>query len=271
MKTPRVLVIRTAGINCDLETARALELAGALPERVHVRAFLDGGRRLDEFGAIVFPGGFSHGDDLGSGTVLANQLTTKLGDALAAFVGAGRPVIGICNGFQVLVRLGVLPGLEDGRADGGKRASLVENESGKFEDRWIRLRVETDRCPFLAKGAVMEMPIAHKEGRFLARDERVLDDLEARGQVAVRYVDARGETAREYPANPNGSARAIAGVINEAGNVLGLMPHPERHVRFLHHPAWTRRAAESGIPADEERAGDGFAVFEALVRSIGRD
>jgi phosphoribosylformylglycinamidine synthase subunit PurQ / glutaminase len=264
MMAPRVLVLRTAGINCDEETAYAFRLAGAAPERVHVRAFLDGARRLDEFGALAIPGGFSYGDDLGAGTVLGNQLRTKLADAVADFVSRGKPVIGICNGFQVLVRLGILPGIGT-----GKTVALIENESGRFEDRWVRMRVETGKCPFLEKGAIVEMPIAHKEGRFVVKDEGVLRGLEEGGQVAFRYLEPAGDArAAGFPANPNGSVAAIAGVINPSGNVLGLMPHPERHVRGLHHPAWTQRASERGLPDDEERAGDGYPIFGALVRAI---
>ena len=145
----------------------------------------------------------------------------------------------------------------------------MENESGKFEDRWVRLRVETDRCPFLRKGAVMELPVAHKEGRFLVRDAETLRALEEGGQVAFRYLEPQGDSAaRSYPANPNGSVAAIAGVVNEGGNVLGLMPHPERHLRFLHHPAWTRKALAGGIPEEEERAGDGYPLFESVVRLL---
>src|SRR5262249_28800471 len=158
-----------AGTNCDLETAHALRLAGGSPERVHAGALLSGERRLEEFAALVVPGGFSYGDDLGAGTVLANRLRTRLADSLGEFVERGRPVMGICNGFQVLVRLGILPGGGE-----GKLATLVENESGQFEDRWVRLRVETGRCPFLARGTVLELPVAHKEGRFLARDAGAL-------------------------------------------------------------------------------------------------
>jgi phosphoribosylformylglycinamidine synthase len=261
---PRVLVLRAAGTNCDLETAHALRLAGADAERVHAGALLAGQRRLEEFAALVIPGGFSYGDDLGAGTILANRLRTRLADSLREFVAEGRPVIGICNGFQVLVRLGILPGGPE-----EKGATLVENTSGQFEDRWVRLRVETARCPFLEKGAVLELPVAHKEGRFMARDAGTLRALEEGGQVAFRYLESEGDQpARGFPANPNGSQAAIAGVTNIHGNVVGLMPHPERHLRALHHPSWTRRAAAAGLPGDEERAGDGYPFFAGLVRHL---
>jgi phosphoribosylformylglycinamidine synthase I len=272
MSGPRVLVLRTAGTNCDLETAHGFLLAGAEVERLHVGALVTGSRRLSEFGALAIPGGFSYGDDLGAGTVLANQLRTRLEDDLAEFVAAGKLVIGICNGFQVLVRLGILPGgfaVGAGSAPPGKLASLVENESGRFEDRWVRLRVESGSCPFLERGAVLELPVAHREGRFVTRDAETLLALERGGQVALRYLERdRDEPARGFPENPSGSAAAIAGITNPAGNVLGLMPHPERHLRALHHPSWTRRAALRGLPADEERAGDGYPLFERAVKSL---
>lgn len=262
----RVLVLRSPGTNCDEETARAFALAGAETESIHVGALIRGERRLDEFGILAFPGGFSYGDDLGAGTVLANRIRSRLADELRAFVASGRLVIGICNGFQVLVRLGLLPGWE-----GGKAISLVENASGKFEDRWVKLRVEADGCPFLGgKGTILGLPVAHREGRFVTRDPEVLERLEAGGQIALRYVSGEGGAARSshdsapYPENPNGSVAAIAGITNPAGNVLGLMPHPERHVRALHDPLWTRRA--NGIPEPEERSGDGFPIFERAVQ-----
>lgn len=285
---PRVLVLRTAGTNCDAETAHAFRLAGAAVESLHVGALLSGERRLEEFSVLAVPGGFSYGDDLGAGTVLANELGTRLADALASFVASKRLVIGICNGFQVLVRLGLLPGWE-----GEKAVSLVENTSGRFEARWVRLAVETDRSPFLAPpagaaaGAVaggrrtIRLPVAHKEGRFVVRAEETLSRLRDGGHIALTYVDPEGREegpASRFPWNPNGSVAGIAGLINEAGNVLGLMPHPERNVRLAQDPSWTRlpsraRSGEPGrtaFPADEERAGDGYSFFAGAVRYASR-
>ena len=272
--TPRVLVLRTAGTNCDQETARGFQLAGWAVEVLHVGVFLRGQRTLDEFHGIVFPGGFSYGDDLGAGTVLANQLRAHLADKLSAFVESGRLVLGICNGFQVLVRLGLLPGWL-----GEPAVALVENHSARFEDRWVNLRVETARCAFLQGGngggelPTLRLPVAHKEGRFVVRDPAILERLEAGGHVALRYTTARGvgmpaggDGVRgdvAYPANPNGSDGDIAGIMNAEGNVLGLMPHPERHLRRLHDPQWTRRRVTEGVPADEVRAGDGFLLFRS--------
>jgi len=256
---PRVLVLRTAGVNCDEETAHAFRLAGGNVETVHVGAFLRGERSFDEFHVLAFPGGFSYGDDLGAGTVLANQLRSHLSDELRAFVDSGRLVLGICNGFQVLVRLGLLPGW-----DGEPAVALVENHSAKFEDRWVQLAVETERCPFLVSqaGQVVRFPVAHKEGRFVVRDAEVLARLEGEGQIVLRYTGASGDAGGvSYPANPNGSVADIAGISNPQGNVLGLMPHPERHLRRVHDPQWTRRVLEEGFPQDEERAGDGYTLF----------
>lgn len=264
----RVLVLRTAGINCDFETVHAFELAGAAVEKLHVHVLLDGTRRLDEFDILVVPGGFSYGDDLGAGTILANQLRTRLRDALENFVGDGRQVIGICNGFQVLVRLGILPGTT-GRLD-DRPVSLVENTSGLFEDRWVRLRVDTDRTHLLEGGEVLEMPVAHREGRLVVRDPEVLEMLRQNDQIALRYVGS-GPAAGDpgYPANPNGSVESIAGLVSPCGNVLGMMPHPERHLRSLHHPEWPRRKARQELPRPDWRRGDGYRIFERAVERAG--
>ena len=263
---PQVLVLRAAGINCDEETAHAFRLAGAAVTVVHVGELVRGERQLSDFDALAVPGGFSYGDDLGAGTVLANQLRTRLGGDLHSFVDSGRLVLGICNGFQVLVRLGLLPGIDDDAA-----ASLVVNQSGKYEDRWVHLRVDGERCPFLdgaRESGVIRLPVAHREGRFVVRDEATLERLASQGQIALRYSEASGEPTADYPANPNGSTGAIAGVTNPAGNVLGLMPHPERFLRFLHDPAWTRRVRSGGLPEDEVTAGDGFSLFASAVQYL---
>ncbi len=280
---PPVLVLRTAGTNCDEETAHAFRVAGADVECLHVSVFVRGERALSEFDILAFPGGFSYGDDLGAGTVLAGKLRTRLSDDLNAFVESGKLVIGICNGFQVLVRLGILPGW-----DGGNVASLIENVSGKFEDRWVRLGIESTRSPFLrfagdseatdagAAGTgsssprLVRFPVAHREGRFVLRDPDLIERLREGGQIAFTYRhEETGESADgAYPANPNGSVVDIAGICNPAGNVLGLMPHPERFLHLLHDPLWTRSPRRPrDIPAEElERAGDGFPLFQSAVR-----
>jgi phosphoribosylformylglycinamidine synthase I len=272
---PRVLVLRTAGTNCDEETAHAFRLAGAEVESLYAGLFLRREHRLDEFDILALPGGFSYGDDLGAGTVLANQLRTRLADDLEAFAGSGRLVIGICNGFQVLVRLGLLPGW-----GGEKQASLIENVSGRFEARWVRLRVESRTSPFLAAAGegTLRLPVAHREGRFVLRAPELVERLRESGQIALTYCRGEGGAAEtaggEYPANPNGSAADIAGISNPRGNVLGLMPHPERFVSLISDPLWTRRRAAltagagRALPPLEAlgRGGDGFRFFENAVR-----
>lgn len=269
----RVLVLRAAGTNCDEETAFAFRCAGATVERLHVGTLLRGERNLNEFSILVIPGGFSYGDDLGAGTVLANQIACHLRESVEHFVASGRLVLGICNGFQVLVRLGLVPGWEHD----AKSVSLVVNASGRFEDRWVDLRIDSAVCPFLVapdappesgSPELIRLPVAHAEGRFVVRDPDVLARLREQGQVALTYVSpgAREGHATAYPANPNGSIEGIAGITNRQGNVLGLMPHPERFLRFLHDPAWTRRARAGGIPEGERKAGDGFRFFERALR-----
>ena len=268
-----MLVLRAAGTNCDEETSYAFQTAGATVERLHVGTLLRGERRLDEFAILVIPGGFSYGDDLGAGTVLANQLSCRLRDALRDFVLSGRLVLGICNGFQVLVRLGLLPGWDDDE----KGVSLVVNASGKFEDRWVDLRINSPNCPFLVDAAsspdrtterdVIRLPVAHNEGRFVVRDGDVLARLKEHRQIALTYVsrDGDGGLASSYPMNPNGSVEGIAGITNRQGNVLGLMPHPERFLRLLHDPQWTRRVLAQGMPENEATAGDGYRFFRSAL------
>ncbi|MBM4018586.1 MAG: phosphoribosylformylglycinamidine synthase I [Planctomycetes bacterium] len=253
----RALVLRTAGTNCDEETQFAWELAGARAERVHVNRLIENPRRLLDYQVLTIPGGFSYGDDIASGKIFANQIVHHLADAVQEFLARDRLVLGICNGFQVLVRCGLLPGAADGRPTLVPSATLTNNDSGKFEDRWVHLRTDTGRCPFLAKGEVFDLPVAHGEGKFVPADSSPLAALEQKDQVALRYVDSRGRTGASYPANPNGSAGDVAGICDATGRILGLMPHPERHALSEHHPQWTRRP--------RRKSGDGLAVFKRGV------
>jgi phosphoribosylformylglycinamidine synthase subunit PurQ / glutaminase len=222
---PRALVMRAPGTNCDRETVIALELAGAEVESVHLERLLAAERNLDDFGLVVLPGGFSFGDHLGAGALWAHRLEA-VRDDLDRFVESGRPVLGICNGFQALLRLGLLRG-------GG----LAPNASGHFECRWIWMRrPDNARSPLLDDVDRFAMPIGHGEGRFLANDPASLSRLAARGEIGLVYCDADGNPG-DYPVNPNGSDAAVAALTNAAGNVLGLMPHPERNVSAGQAPA----------------------------------
>ncbi|MBX5455387.1 MAG: phosphoribosylformylglycinamidine cyclo-ligase [Thermogemmatispora sp.] len=226
---PRALVLRAPGINCERETAYACRLAGFETELVHINRLLREPERLLSYHFLVLPGGFSYGDDLGAGTLLAKNLTVHLGRQLQRFVEEGRPLLGICNGFQVLVRAGLLPHTDWRNLR--QTASLTFNSSGRFECRWISLVTESSRCIF-TRGIYrpLELPVAHGEGRFVIASAEQLEELRQHEQIALLY-DGDG-----YPANPNGSQANVAGVCNPAGNVLGLMPHPERYVRALQHP-----------------------------------
>lgn len=261
----KALILRAPGINRDEDAAAAIELVGGRPERVHVNRVVQGAVRLDDYALLIIPGGFSYGDHLGAGKLLAVDLAHRLGDDLRAFVDDGRPVLGICNGFQVLVKAGILPNMttDDRSLTTDSKgpsvvATLTDNLSGKFECRWVRLAADPhSRCVF-TRGLeqTIEVPVAHGEGRFVARDEQVLAALRERGQVALRYISADGSSA--YPANPNGSDDAIAGVCNPTGNVLGLMPHPEDAILPTQHPRWSRE------PRRVE--GDGLIIFRNAVR-----
>lgn len=249
----RVLVLRTGGVNCDVETEHAFRLAGAQVERLHINRLLEKERALDEFQVLVVPGGFSYGDDIAAGKLFANELVYRLREPLERFVADGKLVLGVCNGFQVLIRAGLLPGFV---AVGTQEATLTHNDSGRFECRWVHLQPEPTPCVFTrGMERAIQLPVAHAEGKLLASDA-VLDRIESQSQIVFRYCDPSGGAAG-YPANPNGSAKGIAGVCNPSGTVLGLMPHPERFVQRTQHPRWTREA----LPAE----GHGMALFRNAV------
>ena len=256
MAEVKAIVLRAAGINCDMETEYALELAGAKAQRVHINRVIEDKDLLDAFQIIVFPGGFSYGDDVAAGKILANQIVHHLFDAIQKFIEQGKLVLGICNGFQVLVKAGLLPGGASNRHQ--EEVTITWNDSGKYEDRWVYLAPQTERCVFIEPGRQIYLPIAHAEGKIVMKDAPTLERLNSEGYIAFKYVDEHGSEG-DYPVNPNGSIHSIAGLTDATGRVLGLMPHPERFVRTTQHPRWSR---------EENVDSDGMTIFNNAVRYV---
>jgi phosphoribosylformylglycinamidine synthase len=237
MAYPLVLILHATGTNRDVEAAKAVELAGGDPSIMHVNQLRERPAQLHDFQMFVLPGGFSYGDDLGAGRLWASDLRWLFQEELTEFIEAGKPVLGICNGFQALVKSGWLPG----PPSAGAQATLTRNESSRFECRWVWLEPEPESPCVFTKGLAERVycPVAHGEGRFVPRDETALEALHSGHRVALTYVERDGGPAG-YPANPNGSVAGIAGICNERGNVFGLMPHPEDHVVPEQHPRYAR-------------------------------
>jgi phosphoribosylformylglycinamidine synthase I len=252
---PRVCVITGYGINADEELALAFELAGADARRVHITDLIAQPGLLAGFRILAFPGGFSFGDHLGSGKVFATLFRRNLGPALAGFVASGRLVVGICNGFQVLVKMGVLPNISGTTS---QEVSLIHNDSGKYEDRWVRVSFEQGSRSVWTTGLQeMDLPVRHGEGRFVTSSPGLLSELSARGLVALRYASAAGGEPA-YPEDPNGSEGHIAGICDPTGRVFGLMPHPEAFIHPYNHPEWTARSLTEG---------EGLRIFANGVRA----
>lgn len=252
MATPKALILRAPGTNCDGELTFAFERAGAVCEKLHINQIRESPRLLRRFQILALPGGFSYGDDVAAGKILATHFQHFLSDAIREFRDAEKLILGVCNGFQVLLKAGLLvPPDED-----GPLATLGHNVSGKFEDRWVALDVIPGNCAFLPGVERMDVPVAHGEGNFVCRKEWILQGLAQSGQIVMRYSDPHGRPAG-YPANPNGSQDDVAGLCDATGRVLGLMPHPERHVLPTQHPRWTR----TGLKPE----GDGLAIFRNAV------
>jgi phosphoribosylformylglycinamidine synthase len=263
---PRVLILRAPGTNCDEETAHAFALAGGVPERWHVNRLLDEPKQAAEFQILCLPGGFSYGDDIAAGRILGNQIEHHLADTLREFRDAGKLILGICNGFQILLKTQLLLPKDAS----GPAATLAANDSGKFEDRWVQLAVTPTKdgggkCVFLAGFEELELPVAHGEGRFVPRDEQVLDSLREAGQLVLKYVPLHSRPSTldprlstPYPDNPNGAIDDVAGVCDTTGRVFGLMPHPERFVDPTQHPTWTR--------GPQREVGEGLRIFQNAVR-----
>jgi phosphoribosylformylglycinamidine synthase subunit PurQ / glutaminase len=252
MPKPRVLILRAPGANCDAETQFAFERAGAVAERLHINRLRDKPSLLADYQILVIPGGFTYGDDVAAGKILANQLSVFLGDQLRAFRDQQKLILGICNGFQAILKAGlIMPPDED-----GPLATLAHNSHGRFEDRWVHLKASPGNCPFLKDYDRFYLPVAHGEGNFICRAQWILKGFEQSGQIVLRYVDENGKSAG-FPFNPNGSQGDVAGLCDATGRVLGLMPHPERHVLPTQHPQWTRHGL-----AEE---GDGLRLFRNAV------
>jgi phosphoribosylformylglycinamidine (FGAM) synthase-like amidotransferase family enzyme len=261
----RVLIPTGLGLNCEVETEVAFRLAGASPERVHLLDLLDGGagRRLADYSVLTFVGGFAFGDHLGAGFVFANKIRWRLYDQLLGFIEAGGLALGICNGFQTMVRLGLLPGLDgDYRTP---RATLAPNDRLGYRDAWVRLAFDAESpCVWTRGLRTMELPSRHGEGKFLTDGPELLDRLEAGAQVAARYVDLEGRATERWPDNPNGSPRAVAGICDPSGRLFGLMPHPDAYLYPYHHPRWRRLQREGALRSE----GDGLAIFRNGVDAV---
>lgn len=273
MAEVRALVLRAPGANCDEETQFAFELAGARAERVHMNRLRENPRQLRQYQILAIPGGFTYGDDVAAGKILANQLRHYLGEELQRFRDEGKLILGICNGFQALLKAGLLvppirvpkralclvgaPGAPPDDEVEIIPATLAANAQGRFEDRWVFLATQPGACPFLQGYDRWQAPVAHGEGRFICPDPATWQTLQQQGQLVLRYVDAEGRVA-DYPYNPNGSQENVAGICDLTGRVLGLMPHPERHILPTQHPQWTRRGLAS--------EGDGLRLFRNAVR-----
>jgi len=268
MTTPKAVVLRTGGTNCEHETQRTLNDAGAEAYISRTEPFFEAPSKLRDFRIIVFAGGFSYGDDLAAGRVWGLETRTHLGQELRRHVDGGGIVLGVCNGFQVLVESGLF---EPDRSPEERSMSLYANASNHYECRWVTLEERGCACPWLEEGTRFPTPVAHAEGRFVVEDDEALARLRANGQVALQYVSpARAEGSSEgdpsdpldYPHNPNGSVANIAGICDPSGRVLGLMPHPERNSTSWNHPTWTRK----GLPrAAGREEGEGLPFYRRMV------
>lgn len=242
----KTLILRAPGTNCDMETAFAFKRAGAQVDLVHVGELINHHTYLSNYQIMVIPGGFTYGDDISAGRILANELRLKLRDEIKKFVDDGRLILGICNGFQALVKAGMLP---ESRGENTQSLTIACNDSGRFECRWIYLRTnKTSPCIFTRGIDLMYLPVAHGEGKVVI-ESGAQEEL----NVALRYTDETGDIQAGYPYNPNGSVDNIAGICDATGRVFALMPHPERFIRWMQHPRWTREP--------HREYGDGFRIF----------
>ncbi len=268
---PRALVITGYGLNCEEETALAFKLAGAASEIVHVNDLIDGRKKFKKYQILAIPGGFSYGDDTGSGNAFANKILNNLGDDLISFAKADKLVIGICNGFQILTNLGLVPACPASAAAvdekyGERQAALMHNKSTRYEARWIWLKNHSTKSPWTKDINLIHLPVAHGEGNFYVTDD-ILTKMKIADQIAAQYVHEDGSPANgEFPVNPNGALDDIAAITDPSGRILGIMPHPERFLYFTNEDGWELKKEHlirSGQPLP--KFGAGLKIFQNAV------
>ena len=268
-KTVKAIVIAGNGTNCEREVAHACRLAGADVDIVHIAELLTGRVNLNDYHFLNLAGGFLDGDDLGSAKAGANRLlyapvdgsSDSLATQMQQFIAAGKLVMGVCNGFQLLVKMGLLPAID---GDPQQTCTLTHNDSGRFEDRWCQLIVDPDSpCVFTQGLENLYLPVRHGEGKFVTVDDETLQQFEALHLTVMKYADGEGQPTQNYPDNPNGSIAAIAGICDQTGRLFGLMPHPEAFVHRTHHPRWTREE----LPEE----GMGLLLYKNAIRFIEKE
>ena len=252
---PKVCILKSDGTNCDEDLAFAFQIAGAVPTLVHVNELRKKSKKLADFQILALPGGFSYGDDLASGKVLAVELMSFFKDYLKKFVDKKGYILGVCNGFQTLIRTGLLPFNKIGTMS----ATLTNNDSGHFECRFVKIKSEKSAASYFDDLDIsLDVSVNHGEGKFFA-DKKILDQLEKNRLIVFRYVDEKGNPTMHYPENPNGALRSIAGITDKTGRILGLMPHPEKFVEITQHPNWRREKFDKP---------HGQMFFERIVRFV---
>jgi len=269
MKKVNALILTGFGLNCDNETAHVFELAGADVHKIHINTLISGKVKLDDFHVLALGGGFSWGDDHGGGVIQALKMKNHIGDDLLSFVDRGKLIIGICNGFQALVNIGLLPGLDQDYTN--RSVSVTFNDCGNFRDQWVHLTANRKSpCVFTKDIDLADYPVRHGEGKFIA-DQKIVNALIDKNQVVFQYADNNGNPANgQFPYNPNGSMADIAGICDATGRIFGLMPHPEAYNHFTNHPDWTRQAQvlkRKGTSLDHEMT-IGVRLFKNGVEYI---
>ena len=270
MKKVKALIVTGFGINCEVELQAAFQLVGATADIVHLNDVFLGSVKLENYDILGFPGGFSFGDDLGSGKVLANKMKYRkmadgnlFYDELKQFIDAGKFIIGICNGFQFLVKMGLLPNINH---NFDQEVTLTNNDSFQYEDRWVHCKVNPEsHSPFLQGIDIISLPVRHGEGKLIIKDAEIEKSILDNGLNCLAYCDESGNITSEYPQNPNGSALNCAALTDKTGQVFGMMPHPEAFLSFYNHPDWARMKLEN---PEHSESGEGLKIFENIVKFI---